>query len=113
MKNRLYKFLAIIMLSIFVSACGNKESHKEDNGNSHNEEQNTEENDDHSEGEEVMLSQQQFEALKMKIDTIASRNMSGYVEANGTLEVPPQNEAAITSVIGANVVSIEVIEGVK
>ena len=32
MKNRLYKFLAIIMLSIFVSACGNKESHKEDNG---------------------------------------------------------------------------------
>jgi len=37
MKNRLYKFLAIIMLSIFVSACGNKESHKEDNGNSHNE----------------------------------------------------------------------------
>ena len=113
MKNRLYKFLAIIMLSIFVSACGNKESHKEDNGNSHNEEQNTEENDDHKEDEEVMLSQQQFEALKMKIDTIASRNMSGYVEANGTLEVPPQNEAAITSVIGANVVSIEVIEGDK
>ena len=61
MKNRLYKFLAIIMLSIFVSACGNKESHKEDNGNSHNEEQNTEENDDHSEDEEVMLSQQQGE----------------------------------------------------
>lgn len=109
MKNKLYKFLAIIMLSIFVSACGNKESHKEDNGNSHIEEQKSVEN----EGEEVMLSQQQFEALKMKIDTIASRNMSGYVEANGTLEVPPQNEAAITSVIGANVVSIEVIEGDK
>ena len=60
-----------------------------------------------------MLSQQQFEALKMKIDTIALRNMSGYVEANGTLEVPPQNEAAITSVVGANVVSINVIEGDK
>jgi cobalt-zinc-cadmium efflux system membrane fusion protein len=60
-----------------------------------------------------MLSQQQFEALKMKIDTIALRNMSGYVEANGTLEVPPQSEAAITSVVGANVVSIKVIEGDK
>nr|HMQ45465.1 efflux RND transporter periplasmic adaptor subunit [Mariniflexile sp.] len=57
--------------------------------------------------------QQQFEALKMKIDSIALRNMSGYVEANGTLEVPPQSEAAITSVVGANVVSIEVIEGDK
>ena len=32
---------------------------------------------------------------------------------NGTLEVPPQNEAAITSVIGANVTSIKVIEGDK
>ncbi|WP_158848072.1 efflux RND transporter periplasmic adaptor subunit [Algibacter sp. L1A34] len=113
MKNRLYKFLTIIMLSIFVSACGNKESHKAGDGHSNNEEQKTEEKDDHSEGEEVMLSEQQFEALKMKIDTIASRNMSGYVEANGTLEVPPQNEAAITSVVGANVVSIEVIEGDK
>lgn len=113
MKNRLYKLLAIIMLSIFVSACGNKESHNEDNGNSHNEEQNTEEKDDYSEDEEVMLSQQQFDAMKMKIDTLALRNMSGYVEANGTLEVPPQNEAAITTVIGANVVSIEVIEGDK
>jgi cobalt-zinc-cadmium efflux system membrane fusion protein len=49
----------------------------------------------------------------MKIDTLALRNMSGYVEANGTLEVPPQNEAAITTVVGANVVSIEVIEGDK
>ena len=60
-----------------------------------------------------MLSQQQFDALKMKIDTLPLRNMSGYVEANGTLEVPPQNEAAITTVVGANVVSIEVIEGDK
>ncbi len=69
--------------------------------------------EDSNEGEEVMLSQQQFEALQMKIDTLAVRNMSGYVEANGTLEVPPQNEAAITSVVGANVVSIKVIEGDK
>ncbi len=113
MKNTRYIILALLTVSFLVVACGNKESHKEGDGHSHNEEQKTEENDDHSEDEEVMLSQQQFEALKMKIDTIASRNMSGYVEANGTLEVPPQNEAAITSVIGANVVSIEVIEGDK
>ena len=60
-----------------------------------------------------MLTVQQFEALKIKIDTISLRNMSGYIEANGILEVPPQNEAAITSVIGANIVSIQVIEGDK
>lgn len=113
MKNTQYIILALLTVSFLVVACGNKESHKEGDGHSHNEEQKIEENDDHSEGEEVMLSQQQFEALKMKIDTIALRNMSGYVEANGTLEVPPQSEAAITSVVGANVLSIKVIEGDK
>jgi cobalt-zinc-cadmium efflux system membrane fusion protein len=113
MKNTPYIILTVVMLSLLVTACGNKESHNEEDGHSHNEKANNEPKEEHSESEEVMLSAQQFEALKMKIDTIASRNMSGYVEANGTLEVPPQNEAAITSVIGANVVSIEVIEGDK
>lgn len=98
-----------MVLAIFVSACGNKEN----DNHSISAEQKTEVNKEHNESEEVMLSQQQFDALKMKIDTLALRNMSGYVEANGTLEVPPQNEAAITTVVGANVVSIEVIEGDK
>lgn len=66
-----------------------------------------------NEGEEVMLTEKQYDALQMRIDTLAQRNMSGYIEANGQLEVPPQNEATITSVVGANVVSIEVIEGDK
>ena len=113
MKNKIYKILTVMVLTIFVSACGNKENHNENDGDSHNEEEKTEINEEHNESEEVMLSQQQFDALKMKIDTLTLRNMSGYVEANGTLEVPPQNEAAITTVIGANVVSIQVIEGDK
>lgn len=113
MKNKIYKILTVMVLTIFVSACGNKENHNENDGHSHDEEEKTEVNEEHNESEEVMLSQQQFDALKMKIDTLALRNMSGYVEANGTLEVLPQNEAAITTVVGANVVSIEVIEGDK
>lgn len=113
MKNNIYKILTVTVLTFVLAACGNKENNKENNGNSHNEEQNTEDNQEHNENEEVMLSQQQFDALKMKIDTLALRSMSGYIEANGTLEVPPQNEAAITSVVGANVVAIEVIEGDK
>ena len=113
MKNTPYIILTVVMLWLLVTACGNKESHNKNDGHLHNEEAENEVKEEHHEGEEVMLSSQQFEALKMKIDTIASRNMSGYVEANGSLEVPPQSEAAITSVIGANVVSIEVIEGDK
>lgn len=60
---------------------------------------------------EVMLSAGQFDALDMKIDTATTRTMSGYVEANGHLEVPPQSEATVTPVIGGNVSAIKVIEG--
>jgi len=113
MKNITYKFLALFIASTLASACGDKEKDNENNGYSHNEEAKTEIKEKNHEGDEVMLSLQQFETLKMKIDTLALRNLSSYVEANGTLEVPPQNEAAITSVVGANVVSIKVIEGDK
>ena len=60
---------------------------------------------------EAMLSQQQFDVLDMKIDSLTTRLMSGYVQANGELEVPPQSQAAVTPVIGGNVSSITVIEG--
>src|SRR5690606_27372610 len=66
---------------------------------------------EHAEVKEAMLSQQQYEALGMQIDSLQQRNMSGFVEANGQLEVPPQNEAAVTAVVGANVAEILVIEG--
>ena len=107
MKNTSYIILTLLMLSLLVTACGTKDNKREEATSEVSEEES------HNETEKVMLSSQQFETLKMKIDTISSRNMSGYVEANGTLEVPPQSEAAITSVVGANVVSIEVIEGDK
>lgn len=61
--------------------------------------------------QEAMLSQKQFDALDMKIDTLTTRLMSGYVQANGELEVPPQSEATVTPVIGGNVTTIRVIEG--
>ena len=61
--------------------------------------------------QEAMFSQQQYDALDMKIDTLGTRLMSGFVEANGELEVPPQSEATVTPVIGGNIAEIEVIEG--
>src|SRR5690606_32708654 len=60
---------------------------------------------------EAMLSAQQFIALDMKIDSLQSRNLQGYITANDRLEVPPQNEAVVTSVFVANVSKILVIEG--
>ncbi|GGF38768.1 hemolysin D [Echinicola rosea] len=65
----------------------------------------------HEEG--VHLPNQQVKALQLNIDTVSSRAMAHLVEVNGILEVPPQNEAAVTAYIGANVMDIKVIEGDK
>lgn len=99
--HRIYLILGFTS-SLFLVACGSSESH--DHGS-----------DDHGHekehAEEVHLSRTQFEALGLKVDTIPSRNMAGSVEATGQLEVPPQNEATVTAMIGANVQDIMVIEG--
>ncbi len=99
------KRIGFVLLLLMAVGCGNNvENHKriETSEQTANE---------MSPSEGILMTQQQFDALQMEIDTLQKRNMGGYVEANGQLEVPPQNEAAITSVIGANVASIEVIEG--
>lgn len=117
MKNITYKWIGLSLLALNILACGNK-NHDHDDHNDHGEDihdehskDNHEGHDDH--GEEVMLTAKQFETLQMTTDTLQTRSMSGYVEANGQLEVPPQNEATITATIGANIASIEVIEGDK
>ncbi len=65
----------------------------------------------HAEGTEAMLTQQQFDALGMEVEKLQEKNLASFVQANGKLEVPPQNEAAVTAVMGANISRIMVIEG--
>jgi len=68
---------------------------------------------EHEEKQSVQLSSRQVKAFNIRIDTLPRRNLYDVVEANGSLEVPPQNEATVTAMIGANIHSIKVIEGEK
>ena len=73
-----------------------------------------EENEHHHHDEEedaAHLSPEQFAALQMTAGELPRRKISSVVVANGQLEVPPQNEAIVTAVMGGNVASIRVIEG--
>lgn len=104
-----YSFIKNIYLVLLLGAlisCGTETSN---DGHDHHDHEGHNHGDDHS--NEVQLSNTQFEAMDMKVAPLASRNMSAYVDASGKLEVPPQNEATVTAVIGANVGSIKVIEG--
>lgn len=99
--------ILIITISLLLISCGENQEEKPAEGDTA---QNSE-NKNQPAQKEVMLSAAQFDALDMEIDTLSKRMMSGFVEANGHLEVPPQSEATVTPVIGGNVTSIKVIEG--
>ena len=103
-KNIIYYTIFILLLA----SCGGSETdgHGDEHGHDHGHE-----GDDH--GEEIHFTVDQFNALGVKVDSLPKRNLGTYVEANGELEVPPQNQAEVTAVIGANVKDIKVIEGEK
>jgi cobalt-zinc-cadmium efflux system membrane fusion protein len=108
----IYIYIASLVLGIGVLNSCKKSEHK----HSSTKEVHHQETDSHTEHKEehsdrVMLTKEQAHVLGISKGKITQRNMSGYIQANGTIEVPPQNEAIITTSLGANIVSIKVIEG--
>ncbi|SFW26956.1 membrane fusion protein, cobalt-zinc-cadmium efflux system [Sinomicrobium oceani] len=114
-KQIIYILALALMVSVFTG-CGNKSADTAEAGHEdHAGEEAGREEEGHSEEGmgELHLSDLKFESLGIKVDTLPSRTLSGVVEANGQLEVPPQHEATVTAILGANVSSIKVIEGDK
>ena len=109
MRKNIITYTVVAFISILTYSCGhNEEGHNHEEGES---------SESHERGEEhegeVHLTEEQISSMELKVDTIPLKNISFYVQANGQLEVPPQNVAEVTAVIGANVTDIEVIEGDK
>ncbi|MFH6983317.1 efflux RND transporter periplasmic adaptor subunit [Marinoscillum luteum] len=106
MKNQIIYILTLAVLVAAFTGCGSKST------NPNSDEKAEEGHAEESVGA-VHLSQLKFNSLEFKIDTLPLRALSGIVEANGQLEVPPQHEATVTAILGANITSIKVIEGDK
>lgn len=105
---------AIILAGI--SSC--KQDKANENGQNENAEAENISKDHHDddkglESKVLHLTPEKFKAMDLKVDSLPTKSLSGNVHANGELEVPPQNEAAITAIIGANITAIKVIEGDK
>ncbi len=108
MKKHIIYIMVTILVATVFTGCSSKsaDSASEESLDGHGEEETGEEG-------EVHLSELKFNSLGIKVDVIPVRPLSGVVEANGQLEVPPQHEATVTAILGANVTSIKVIEGDK
>lgn len=93
------------LLVLLGTGCNN-------NSNNHVHDQDHEHSHEYEEGKErVRFSKSQFATMGMEVGKLELKTISGYVESNGKLEVPPNNEALVSSVIGGNITSIKVIEG--
>lgn len=101
MTSKIFSILNTGLIIMLVMGCSS--TGEEDSGEVHHAHEDRE--------MEIHLSDAQFSALEMKVGPLVRKNLTDVVEANGHLEVPPQNEATVTAFIGANVSSIRVIEG--
>lgn len=96
-------YIASICALFALSSCEHNDHHHD----------HSEKEEHHDQTENVHLTEQQFDVLKMEVDSLTSKNIGEHVKVTGQLEVPPQNMAQITAIVGANVISIKVIEGEK
>ncbi|MBR09436.1 MAG: efflux transporter periplasmic adaptor subunit [Rickettsiales bacterium] len=115
MKKQIIYILTLILTVSVFTGCGSKSADMAEDSHDHVEGEDGHEGEEGEHGEEGMaevhLSDMKFQNLDIKVDVIPTRPLSGVVEANGQLEVPPQHEATVTAILGANVTSIKVIEG--
>lgn len=101
-----YIYSLFISLSLLLGSCGTSSDGSD-------REQNAQEKQNNQVDNLISLNQKQVKNLDIAIDTLPQRLMGKSIQVNGMLRVPPQHEAKITSIIGANVQSIAVIEGDK
>jgi cobalt-zinc-cadmium efflux system membrane fusion protein len=59
----------------------------------------------------ISFTKKQFEAVGIQIGKFSQKNLKTTIKANGTLELPPQNKANVTSFINGNITRILVTEG--
>jgi cobalt-zinc-cadmium efflux system membrane fusion protein len=61
----------------------------------------------------VELSTEQIAAMEITTSKVEKMNLAYTIETNGTLELPPQNKASVSAIIGGRVKNIQVIQGDK
>jgi membrane fusion protein, heavy metal efflux system len=109
MKNNIIKISVILFLSsLFLTACKNDK--KAENAKATTETK--PDGDEKHESEEVTLTLEQYKAVGIETGKIEMRNLNAVIKANGYTNVPPQNNANVSTLIGGTVQNINVLEGI-
>jgi cobalt-zinc-cadmium efflux system membrane fusion protein len=104
------KYLLVIMCLITVHACSNSDTEvvhdHENETNAHGHDHEPEPKED-----EVHLLQKQMDVMNIHMGKFQFLNLSTTVKSNGKLQLPPQNKASVSALVGGRVKSIDVLEG--
>lgn len=106
MKKNIKLIVGIVSMVVLMSACGNSSSKESDEHGEHEEA-------GHGEEGIVSLTEQQMDAIGLKIVQIERKTLNIAVSATGSLEMSPQDKADVSPVIGGIVKSVNVFEGDK
>lgn len=102
-----------LALSVFFTACGNKGKEGQEPDTSGVSAEGGHEEEGAHEEDMVSLTPMQREAINLQLGTLQYKNLSTAIKGTGEIELPPQNEANISAIVGGNVYKINVIEGDK
>ncbi len=95
------KNIYILLLSVFLFACGSKEQKTETI------EETTVDNN------LIKISKQQFESENMVLGTLSEQTFNTFIKTNGTIDVPPENKSSISTFVGGYVTKIPLLIGDK
>ena len=102
MKNYIAIILTVILpIMMGLSSCENNsiiEGHDHDHGA-------------HGEEGSVKLSEKQLSLIDFQLGDFTQMNLGQNIKCSGELELPPQNKASVSAIIGGRVKSINVNEG--
>lgn len=97
MKNLIYSFIGVIMLT---ASCGSKQTETAASSEL-----------DSNSNELVTLTESQFKNVGIRLGTISTQKITAKIKANGTLDVPPQNLISISAPYGGFLKSTELLQG--
>ena len=101
-RSNTIKIIAVFFSSVLLLSCNNKAVDKQENQS----------NTTNSKSPvEIKLTDDQIKAIGIEIDKISFRNLKTSLKVNGRLELPPQNRAQVSVLVGGIVIEIPVMEG--
>lgn len=100
--------ISITAVTVFLLSCGSK---KEEENKSEEKQNSEEHHDEHENPSTAMLTAEQIKSIKIELGGIEKKQLTASLKANGILQVPNQNKASVTALLGGVVKSILVQTG--